>query len=175
MTEELREAVERIKAGDTVTARFQRSLDSPDYIVTGVASNGWAGALFIGHDYLVARDGSPWESLVAIESHEPAKPPAPREPDGDVAVLDDDGRHWWQKINPDGIHYWTNNDIHPGGYVWEDLELHDVYGPFKVYRPEPSPERIEELIRKHLNRWCDDGDVVQATLRGFVADLLGGA
>jgi hypothetical protein len=93
--------------------------------------------------------------------------PLPSEPTGDVLVRDGLGVIWWRLVEWGWGCYGS-----PRQYRWAEVVKQQ---PVTVYRPEPSPERIEELIRKHLNRWCDDGDVVQATLRGFVADLLGGA
>jgi hypothetical protein len=168
MNTELREAVERIKGGDKVTARFA---DGPlgEFTVTGSAYEDASGWLRMAGYFFKTRDGEPTRWLVAIEAHEPAQPPVPPEPTGDYLLREPSG----QVSVPVGGGVLNRQDDAARLY-WDTL-WHYHGADLKVYRPEPSPERIEELIRKHLNRWCDDGDVVQATLRGFVADLLGGA
>jgi len=82
---EVQDAVDRIKAGDTVTARVGPTGSHP-YTVTGVVERGYLMALALGPIRLADQHGRATTDLLAIESHEPAKPPVPPEPTGDAGT-----------------------------------------------------------------------------------------
>lgn len=120
----LREQVAKIKEGDAVTARFKH--DKGEFTVSGTA---YVGAdrrerLYVGYHTLRV-DSTPSGVLVAIEAHEPAKPPLPPEPQGDVVVIDGLGFRWL----PSAGHGWSGVGRHR--VPWEDVSQ-----PVKVYRRE---------------------------------------
>jgi hypothetical protein len=158
-SEELRERVAAIKPGDTVTARFDEGRDC-EFTVTGRVREEYSN-LIVGASWL-ALNGQAANNLLAIESHEPAKPPVPPEPTGDVIVRDCLTVLWEQG---QAANTWESQ----GGTVrsWDDLA--GKRGGLKVYRPEPSPERIEELVQEF---WV--GLQPQINARNFVRRLLGG-
>jgi hypothetical protein len=164
-SEELREQVGRISAGDFVVARFKPE-GSTEYTVSGVVHAGWAGGLYIGRNYVLCRAGVPQSDLVAIKSHEPAKPAVPPEPTGDV-VVKAWGQFWVRFADDRWLSLADKTE-----YTWREVVEAEqfTFGTLpQVYRPAPSPERIEELIHEYAST-----DKWQEVLVRFAADLLGG-
>jgi hypothetical protein len=170
MNTELREAVERIKGGDKVTARFA---DGPlgEFTVTGSAYEDASGWLRMAGYFFKTRDGEPTRWLVAIEAHEPAKPPVPPAPTptDDLVLLDERDR----PITRYGSAWleWSSGEYSP----WEHLDW-----PLKVYRPAPSPEHearevaeFAEAIAACAAEW--DEPTARDMVREFLSNLRGGA
>jgi hypothetical protein len=163
---DLRDAVAMIRPGDAVTARFH--LDHiGDWTVTAVARELGGSSLQLGTSALTF-DGTPARGLVAIESHEPAKPPVP-EPQGDVLV-EADGHHWFPYTDDRWVAYNTS----PIDWAALVKRAHQsaISNDMKVYRPEPSPDRVEELTFRF---WQAHSTPTLAELREFAASLRGGA
>jgi hypothetical protein len=171
-SEELREQVGRISAGDFVVARFKPE-GSTEYTVSGVVHAGWAGGLYIGRNYVLCRAGVPQSDLVAIESHEPAKPPVPPEPQGDYLLREPSGQVSVPAAYQPGV-LMRQDD---GARLYWDTLVYYHGDDLKIYRPAPSPERIEELVllfadRLSCSHWPTD--YMSDEFREFATALLGG-
>jgi hypothetical protein len=101
--------------------------------------------------------------------------PVPPEPTGDVVVRTPGG---WFFVPMHG--WWRRDDQPGGGWSWADLTRE--HKEYQVYRPEPSPERVEELVatqaaRIHANALEYGWDLrdYEIVLGDFAAALLGGA
>jgi hypothetical protein len=173
----LQEQLTAVCAGDYVTARFKGS-GMGEHIVSGFCYR-TEGCLKVGHDWLTSFPDGPGPHLVAIESHEPAKPPVPPEPPIDSVLLDRSDLLWRKRSANDGEAYWTNIQGDAlGAWLWSNPGMHR-HGPFIIYRPEPSSERIEELAQEFAQQLMQGGPWVSQTsqlnnAQGFARRLLGG-
>jgi hypothetical protein len=108
--------------------------------------------------------------IEAVENARPPMPlpPVPPEPRGDVLVST--GDEVFHAAHP--LDQWVSlqTDLN---VPWSWLSQHE----YKVYRPEPSPERIEELVRQYERRVHETGGVMRrvAVMRQFASDLLEGS
>lgn len=162
----LEEQVAAIKPGDKVTARF-RHRRTGEFTVAGTA--GFEDGLFVGTACLLRSDGGLSVFLVAIESHEPAKPPVPPEPTGDVLVLIG-GEYWAYDSGTERWHGSYDNTT----ATWE--QLNEAGNDPHVYRLEPSPERVEELVRSYTEGPALGRETgwIRDLLSDFAAELLAG-
>jgi hypothetical protein len=159
----LKEQVARIKRGDKVTARFRTDLGD-EFVITGC----------VGPYMSVGGWQLSGDNLVAIESHEPAKPSVPPEPKGDVLVVDTAFGRTWERGVIDNNWRPADGGILGDGEDWSSL--FNAFGPLKAYRPEPSPERVEELVQQYEPRVSGFGITSAATkdaLREFARELSG--
>jgi hypothetical protein len=90
--------------------------------------------------------------------------PLPPEPTGDALVL----RHG-EVFGQEREGHWK--ETRTGVVVdWSWI----CWEPFKVYRPEPSPEGVEALVRWLEGSWDEGREPIEDLAREFARRLLGG-
>lgn len=104
--------------------------------------------------------------LIADEYEGQLPDPTP-EPERDVVVRDAHGVHWAR--TEDGRN-WSTRAADQTGSPWSWLTGHR--GPLRLFGPEPSAERVEELVYRF---WQTHATPKLDELREFAAALLGGA
>ena len=159
------EQVAAIKPGDTVTARFN-SPTFGEFTVTGKATNDGDRTMIAGHT-IIYTSGEPGANIAAIESHEPAKPDLPSEPQGDYLLREPSG----QVSIPSQPGVLMRQ--YDGARLYWDTLFRYHGADLKVYRPEPTAQHEAVTISEFAEVMASDAaDWDEDTCREMVHEFL---